>query len=125
MPPDRPYHLWGGKRIAEGYDDRAGKLTLALQGPAGGQDDIFIAPARHGVRQVSVGGQPASFFRDCTQGVVHGRVTFTSEPLKIELLVPPDGVNQLPAKAGRRRSIDAAMKPIASMSVVEDRRKKS
>jgi hypothetical protein len=97
-PSDRPYHLWGGKRIAETWDQRAGRLTVTVQGPAGGQDEVFIGGAKHGISQVMVGGRPASFFYDSTQGIAHGQVTFTNEPLKIEVLYSPNSVNQLPEK---------------------------
>jgi hypothetical protein len=98
-PSGQPYHLWGGKRIAETWDGAAHRLTLTLQGPAGGQDEVLIGGAKRGVRQVMVGGQPASFFCDSTQGVAHGRVTFTREPLTIEVRCSSDGVGQLPEKA--------------------------
>jgi hypothetical protein len=98
QPNGVPYHLWGGKRIAEAWDSTSKKLTVSVQGPAGAQDELFIDGTKHGIRQVLVGGQPAAFTFDPAQGLVHGTVTFTTEPLTIEVIGSPDGANGLPEK---------------------------
>jgi len=109
VPADAPYHLWGGKRISEACNAVAGPqseqggsqakpATFAIQGPAGAQTTVFVGGAKHGIRQVAVNGTPTPFSYDAAQGVAHGLVTFTAEPLTIAVQCSPDGVNQLPEK---------------------------
>ena len=97
-PTNAPFHLWGGKRISEVWDGAARKLTLTLQGPAGLQDTVFLWAAKQGLQEVVVAGKPAPFFFDPTQGLAHGLVTFTAQPLRIEVLCSQDGANRLPEK---------------------------
>jgi hypothetical protein len=97
-PQNAPFHLWGGKRISEHWDAAARKLTLAVQGPAGLHETLFLGGANHGLRQVLFNGYPAAFFFDPAQGVAHGKVVFTSKPLTLELLCSPDDANHLPHK---------------------------
>jgi hypothetical protein len=96
LPPEGAYHLWGGKRLSEVWDDQTRKLTLTIQGPAGLQDTIFVGCVSQGIEQVSVGGKREPFFFDPAQGLVHGKVTFTSQPLKVEVLCSPSAANGLP-----------------------------
>jgi hypothetical protein len=96
-PPEGPFHLWGGKRISECWDAKALKWTIVVQGPAGLQDAVFLGGANRGLAQVLVGGKPAEFFSDLAQGLAHGLVTFTAEPLTIEVLCSRDGANRLPS----------------------------
>jgi hypothetical protein len=95
-PAKAPFHLWGGKRISEHWDGKAGKLTLTVQGPAGLRDSLFLGGTDMGLEQVLVNGKPAPFFFDPAQGLAHGLVIFPSEALKIEALRSRDGVNRLP-----------------------------
>src|ERR1035437_9349457 len=97
-PASAPFHVWGGKRISELWDDKAQKLTFRVHGPTGLKDTIFIGGAKPGIGQVIVAGRPAHFFYDSTQGVAYGEVTFTSEPLEIEVSCSPDHANKLPEK---------------------------
>ena len=97
-PTNAPFHLWGGKRISEVWDGKTRKLTLAVHGPAGLQDMVFLAGASKGLQQVLVGGKPAPFYFDPAQGLTYGLVTFTSRPLTIEVLCSRDGANHLPEK---------------------------
>jgi hypothetical protein len=90
--------LCGGKRISEAWDSRKRILTLTIQGPAGLQDTIFIGCENQGIKQVKVNGKPASFFVDVAQRMVHGPVTFTARPLKIEVICSLDGEHKLPAQ---------------------------
>jgi hypothetical protein len=97
QPPARsPCHLWGGKRIAEVWDAGARKLILTVHAPAGVQDTLFLAAAKQGIEQVLVNGKRAAFFFDPVQGLAHGTVTFTAEPLKLEVLCSPNDANGLP-----------------------------
>ncbi len=95
-PADAPYHVWGGKRIAENWDGDSHQLSLTIDGPAGLKETVYIGAGNRGVRQVLVAGKPSEFFLDSAQGLVHGNVTFTSEPLKIDVICSPDGANGLP-----------------------------
>ena len=97
-PAAAPFHLWGGKRLAETWDAKTRKLTFTVHGPAGLQDTVFLGGAKHGLQEVLVGGKPAPFFFDPAQGLAHGLVTFVAEPLRIEVLCSPEGANRLPEK---------------------------
>ncbi|MDB6058574.1 MAG: hypothetical protein JWO95_2418 [Verrucomicrobiales bacterium] len=98
QPADGPYHLWGGKRLSESWDRRKRKLTLTLQGPAGLQDTIFIACESQAIDHINVNGKPASFSYDPAQRMAHGPVTFTSRPLKIEVIYSSGDDNKLPTR---------------------------
>ncbi len=104
LPPEGPYHLWGGKRISEVWNPQQRKLTVMIQGPATLQDTVLLECAKYGVQEVRVAGKQEPFFFDPACDLVHGQVTFTCEPLKLELLCTPDGTNGLREKqvsAGR------------------------
>jgi hypothetical protein len=95
-PANAPFHVWGGKRISEVWDAQQRKLTFEVHGPAGLQDTIFIAAAQHPVQQVLVAGEKAAFSFDPVQGLAHGLVTFTTQPVKIEVICSPDHATDLP-----------------------------
>ena len=97
-PTDAPVHLWGGKRLSEVWDGKARILTFSVQGPAGLQDTVLLGGAQQGLQEVLVRGRPALFFFDAAQGLAHGLVTFTAEPLRIEVRCSQDGANRLPEK---------------------------
>jgi len=105
-PADAPAHLWGGKRLSEVWDGKARILTFSVQGPAGLQDTVFLGGAQQGLQEVLVAGRPALFFFDAAQGLAHGLVTFTAEPLRIEVRCSQDGANRLPEKP-----VSAALAP--------------
>ena len=94
-----PYHLWGGKRISEVWDAKARKLTLLVQGPPDLRETVYIGTAKHGVQRVAVAGNQAAFFFDPDQHLAHGTVTFTAEPLTVEVICSSDGINRLPEKS--------------------------
>lgn len=85
QPGRRPTHLWGGKRISEKWDAKQRVLSVELHGPAGLRDTVFFSAGRGGVAQVKVAGQPAAFAFDPAQNLVHGEITFASEPVRIEV----------------------------------------
>jgi hypothetical protein len=93
---DVPCHLWGGKRLSEVWDAGKRKLTVEIQGPAGLQDTIFLRCAKPGIEKILVAGQSAAFSLDPVRGLIHGQVTFGTEPLKIEAYWSANRVNQLP-----------------------------
>ena len=97
-PASGPFHVWGGKRMSESWDDKAQKLVFEVHGPAGLQDTVFIGGAKHGISQVTVAGQPAPFFCDGAQGVAYGEVTFKTEPVRIEVSCYSSHTNKLPEK---------------------------
>lgn len=96
---DAPFHLWGGKRIAERWDAHSLTFTVELHGPPGLRHEIFIADPARRIRSVHVAGQPSEFFRDPAQGLVHGEVTFRRDPLRIEAFCAPNHLPGLPEKA--------------------------
>jgi len=95
LPVDGAYHLWGGKRISEEWDGKNRKLMLTVQGPAGVQDTLVVGCGNQGIKELAVNGKQEPFFFDAAQGLVHGKVTFTSRPLKIEVLCSPNSANAL------------------------------
>lgn len=99
LPVEGVCHLWGGKRIAEHWDSRKQKLTVSVQGPVGLEETLCFASVARGIQGVTVGGKPAPFFFDRTHGVVHGTVTFTGEPLEMEVSCSQSSANGLPEKA--------------------------
>jgi hypothetical protein len=96
QPADAPAHLWGGKRLAETWRPRRQQLTLSLQGPPGLTDTAFVWVGDRGVSKVLVDGKEAKFFLDSTQGLVHGPITFSSQPVKVELFISERNSNRLP-----------------------------
>lgn len=96
VPAEGAYHVWGGKRISEEWDGKKRRLTLAIQGPAGLQDTLLIGCGKEGIEQVNVSGKGEPFCFDAAQGLVHGKVTFTSQPLKVEVLCSSNAANALP-----------------------------
>ena len=96
LPAEGAYHVWGGKRISEVWNGQKRKLTLTIQGPAGLEETLFLGCVNQGIAQVNIGGKREPFFSDAAQGLVHGKVTFTSQPLKVEVLCGPRAANGLP-----------------------------
>ncbi len=90
------YHVWGGKRISETWDSRKRKLTLMIQGPAGLHDTLFLGSVNQAIKQVNLGGKPEPFLFDPAEGLVHGKVTFTAQPLKVEVFCSASAANELP-----------------------------
>ncbi len=85
-PADAPCHLWGGKRISETWNGKTRKLTFTVHGPAGLRDTLFLWTGKHHIKQVVVAGKQVPFSSDPAQGLANGEVTFTTDPLEIEVL---------------------------------------
>jgi hypothetical protein len=98
IPQDRPFHLWGGKRIAERWDAGSQALNLELHGPPGSEDEMLVGLGAKSVRQVKVNGSNAQFYLDPVQRLVHGRLTFTADPLRIEVTCSDKTVGTLPER---------------------------
>ncbi len=96
VPEHGPYHLWGGKRIAEQWNPADAELTCELHGPSGLQDLVVLADPDRAIQEVRVQGNPAKFFRDPASGVVYGQVTFAADPIRLEARCLPRGPSQLP-----------------------------
>ena len=96
-----PYHLWGGKRIAETWDDQARKLTVTIHGPAGLKETVFFG-GEPGIAKVTVAGKPAEFSRAPASQLVHGQITFAATPLTIELVASSDGAEPAAGEGGGR-----------------------
>lgn len=97
-PAEEPFHVWGGKRMAETWSPKARELTLKLDGPDGQQDTVYVGGARRGIERVLVAGKPAEFGFDSAQGLAHGVVSFAREPVTVEVQYSSDGANWLPEK---------------------------
>lgn len=93
------FHLWGGKRISEAWDAKARVLNLEVHGPVGLQETLIIGGAGEDIQQVRVGGKPAAFSLDPVQRIAHGAVTFTSKPLRLEVVCSTNRHDRLPAAA--------------------------
>lgn len=98
VPVEGVFHLWGGKRISEQWDNRKRKLSITIQGPAGLENTVFFAPIGPAVQQVSVAGKPAPFFFDRARGLVHGQVVFQSKPIELVVSCSAAGASSLPEK---------------------------
>ncbi|MGW8180231.1 MAG: hypothetical protein ACWGQW_15945, partial [bacterium] len=95
LPGGVPYHLWGGKRISESWDNENRKLILKVQGPVGLQDMLLIAGNKHGFQRIKISGQPASFFFDPSRQIAQGTVTFGAEPVTVEITCSRNGLTNL------------------------------
>lgn len=82
-----PYHLWGGKRLSESWNDETKSLRFQLDGPPGLQETIFIGNCSHPNLQVTVNGKPAKFHLDSAQGIAFGDVTFSEKPTLVEIKI--------------------------------------
>ena len=98
LPAQGAYHLWGGKRISEEWDAGRRQLILAIQGPSGVQETLFLGGIQQGIERVQVNGKTEPFFFDPAQGLVHGNVTFSSPPLILEVLGSPSAAHLLPQR---------------------------
>lgn len=99
VPSHAPYHLWGGKRIAERWDAAKRKLTVQVNGPAGLEDIVFLRAEHRGIEAVKVDGKRAKFFFDTARRVAHGRVRFGYSPVTIEAACSEDSATALPEQA--------------------------
>ncbi len=96
VPEYAVYHQWGGKRISENWDAATNTLAVTLHGPATLEDRVFFALGDAGVARVIVDGVPAEFFVDPARRMVHGNVTFGTEPVRVEVVCAADGTTRLP-----------------------------
>lgn len=97
-PKDLPWHLWGGKRISEHWDDRSGMLTVELHGPLGLEETILIGGSTDRIDEVRVNGKQMQFYLDSSQRVAHGKVTFEADPLRVEVKCAAAQAARLPEK---------------------------
>ena len=97
--PEAPvYHLWGGKRICESWDRGNRRLTFEVYGPLDLQDTVFVGVADGYIVEVKVNGERAEFFFDPSRGLAHGTVTFTQDPVTVEVTWAADKQAGLPEK---------------------------
>ncbi len=96
QPAQGIFHVWGGKRISEQWDPAHHRLVLAVQGPPGVQDTLYLGAVRQGIERVQVNGETQPFFLDPAQGLVHGNVTFRSIPLEVEVVGSSSATHSLP-----------------------------
>lgn len=101
VPASGAFALWGGKRLREHWDASAGRLRLELEGPPTRTDIVVIAPGEEPLCEVRVNGKPAEFFFDAEKRLVHGWVTFGSEPVVVEADTTGAGLPVAPLSNGR------------------------
>ncbi len=99
IPTDAVYHQWGGKRISENWDVESKILSLDIHGPIGLEDTIFFGMGDNGIKQVNVNGSAAEFFVDPNRNVIHGNVTFSEQPIRLEVICTRDGSTRLPIQS--------------------------
>ena len=95
VPEHAPYHLWGGKRIAERWNSADAELSCELHGPSGLEDLVVLADPDRTIQEVRVQGKPARFFRNPASGVVFGQVVFAADPIRLEVRCLPRGPSKL------------------------------
>jgi hypothetical protein len=98
-PARGPFHVWGGKRISETWDAQKRKLVFELHGPTRLRDTVFIRAKKNAIQRIEVAGQPTTFYFDSTNALAHGEVTFTAQPLKIEVFCSSSAAGQLREKS--------------------------
>ncbi len=87
---ERPQHIWGGKRIEEHWDPAAKRLSVRLSAPAGVTDSVFLNPGPQPIAAITVNGKPAAFAKSADGKLLHGEVTFTRDPLLLEIELGPE-----------------------------------
>lgn len=96
-----PYHLWGGKRLAEQWDPGTGELSLLLDGPEGVEEVVVLGTGGVTAKKILINTQTAVFFYDKEQDLVYGNVVFGKEPLRLEArfnAITPGSEGALPEK---------------------------
>lgn len=96
LPDDAPRHLWGGKRISERWDAESGTLAVELQGPVGAEMEVFLAAGAGAIGEIRVNGEPTRFDLDEPGRVIHGKVRFGAEPVRLEVSAERGNRNQPP-----------------------------
>jgi hypothetical protein len=87
---EQPQHIWGGKRIEEQWDPAAKRLSVRLSAPAGVTDSVFLSPGAEPIAAITVNGKPADFAQGAEGTFLHGEVTFTHEPVLLEIELGPE-----------------------------------
>lgn len=82
---DKPYHIFGGKRISEKWDKDKNILSVILDAPAGLEDTVVIGTGNHSVKKVTVNSNEVNFTYDSTKKVVLPKVVYSSKPILVEL----------------------------------------
>jgi hypothetical protein len=116
LPEAGACHLWGGKRLKEHWDGGQRKLTLSVQGPEGVEETLFFTTVGRGILGVTIGGKPAPFFYDSARKLVHGNVTFTREPLEVEVSCARGTANSLPEQAVAAAALSGLMEQKTALS---------
>ena len=83
VPETMPFHVWGGKRLAETWAADTGEYSLLLAGPEGLEDWIVLNTGDTSPGTVRVNDTNAPFFQDAKQGLLYGQVTFGRQPVLI------------------------------------------
>jgi hypothetical protein len=81
----QPQHLWGGKRIAEQWEPAEQRLAVQLSGPAGLSDSVYLSAGSRPISSVTVNGQLAKFSLSPDGSLIHGPITFRTDPILLEV----------------------------------------
>lgn len=96
LPAGRPFHLWGGKRLRETWDDQAGKLTVTLLGPPGLTETVVIGRGGQEIGKARLDGKLIEWSLDAASGLAHATVTFTGQPATLEIAIEQLAANFRP-----------------------------
>jgi len=83
VPDNKPFHLWGGKRLAERWDEKEKTLAVVLEGPAGLEDWVVLDTGGRKISHVAMGNNTADFYRDSEGLLVFGKIIYTGNPVTL------------------------------------------
>ena len=63
------------------------------------QDTVFVGVSAGGVAEVKINGERAEFFFDSSRRLAHGTLTFSHDPVTVEVTWSPNNQAGLPEKA--------------------------
>lgn len=84
-----PFHLWGGKRLAERWDEKEKTLSVVLEGPAGLEDWVLLGTGGREISHVSMDNNTADFYRDPEGHLAFGKIIYTSSPATLMAYCEP------------------------------------
>ncbi len=83
-----PYHLWGGKRLAETWDEKTNTLTVKLEAPLGSEDRVVMGNSGRSITKLTLNDVPVDFQYESDKNFVSCNVVFSS-PTVIQLILSP------------------------------------
>ncbi|MGC8844340.1 MAG: hypothetical protein ACP5QY_00670 [Candidatus Hydrogenedens sp.] len=80
-----PYHLWGGKRLCEVWNNELNTLTVKLDAPLGLEDWVIFGKGAKTVVEVTTNDKSVNFYYDPDRELIFGKIIYTSQPMVIKL----------------------------------------